>query len=223
MKRVIAIICLCLSLIGFFLFVTEPDNTEPAVPAVMFFIVAIVILATGKRKKMSKATGYINPYADVKPFEEDRGWPIVSYSGINLDPQEMIIYAIPAQMSEEKEQIVGYAGGSTGYSVRVAKGLTLRKGKSQGKAIRQNVQNLYSGDYVITNQRIMFIGNKKSFEIPIDKITAAKPIANNAITVIAKNKNYSIIVDRDHTKHTLGFTWTAMKGIEKSDAIPFIV
>lgn len=64
---------------------------------------------------------------------------------------------------------VGYSAGSKGISVRVAKGVTLRSGGMRGKAEKGVVQ-VATGELVITNERVIFAGDMKSFVIPLDSL-----------------------------------------------------
>ena len=105
-----------------------------------------------------------NPYVDVTGY--DRGeFPIVNYPNLVLRPEEKLIYAAPAAVFVEKEKVVGYTGGSTGYSMRIAKGLTIRQGASRGRAVRERVKDFFGGEYVVTNQRLVFVSPEKPFEI----------------------------------------------------------
>jgi hypothetical protein len=68
--------------------------------------------------------------------------------------------------SLQETKTVGYSAGSTGMSVRVAKGVTLRTSGTRGKAIKGMV-SVSSGELVITDKRVIFAGDKKSFAIPL--------------------------------------------------------
>lgn len=72
--------------------------------------------------------------------------------------------AVMASLQETKT--VGYSAGTTGMSVRVAKGLTLRSSGTRGKAIKGMVA-VASGELVITDKRVIFAGDRKSFAIPL--------------------------------------------------------
>lgn len=75
--------------------------------------------------------------------------------------------AIEATLQEVKT--VGYSAATKGMSVRVAKGLTLRTGGMRGKAVKGMV-GVSKGELVITNQRVIFVGDHKSFAIKLDDL-----------------------------------------------------
>lgn len=68
-----------------------------------------------------------------------------------------------------QSQTVGYKGGTQGMSVRVAKGMTLRTSATRGQPVKGLVK-LASGELVVTNQRIIFAGDQKSFAIALDNL-----------------------------------------------------
>lgn len=71
---------------------------------------------------------------------------------------------VMANLQEAKT--VGYSAGTTGMSVRVAKGVTLRTSGTRGKVVKDMVC-VASGELVITDKRIVFAGDRKSFVIPL--------------------------------------------------------
>lgn len=146
-----------------------------------------------------------NPYASILPYFLNMGYSDVSYDGFALQKKEFIIYAAPATLYADKEKIVRYSGGSAGISVRVAKGLTLHQGARRGTPIRENVRDFISGDLVITNNRVVFIAEKGSFEFKFEKLTACKISAKNAFILQAGNKSKNIIVDENILKYVTGF------------------
>lgn len=91
-----------------------------------------------------------------------------------LKPGETCHYQAPANTIVIKNQVVGYKGGSSGVSVRVAKGVTLRSGSSRGTPIREDVVTRYPGVFTMTNQRFVMTG-EKGFDRQIEKLTAMSP------------------------------------------------
>ena len=80
---------------------------------------------------------------------------------------ETAFAAVKAELQEVKT--VGYSAGSSGVSVRVAKGVTLRTSGMRGKAVKEMVC-VASGELVVTDCRIIFAGDRKSFTIPLDEV-----------------------------------------------------
>jgi hypothetical protein len=94
-------------------------------------------------------------------------------------PQSLIMhteekaYAVtPAQLLENKT--LGYSGGGASMRFRVAKGVSVSVGGGRGHADRAIVP-VANGELVVTNQRIAFAGDLKSFDIPFRKLTNIEP------------------------------------------------
>lgn len=58
----------------------------------------------------------------------------------------------------------------------------------------------------MTNERIVFIGLKDSFEIPVSKVTATKIYAQDAFILLAENKQKNIQIDSSQVKYALAMT-----------------
>ena len=115
-----------------------------------------------------KANKY-NPYADVLPFALNICYPRINYQGLILQNEEFIIYVAPVELFADKEKIVNYVGRSSGFSFRIAKGVSYRVGGGKGTPVRQNVRDFTSGDLVITNHRVIFIAQKNGFELRLKR------------------------------------------------------
>ena len=144
-----------------------------------------------------------NPYADIIPFELGIGFPFVTYSGFIPRSGEVLIFATPAYTFKDKEKTIGYTGKTSGFSFRVAKGVTVRTGGYGGKPIRDTVRNFNAGDLLITNTRIIFAGKDDSFEFPVDKISVVKPIEKNAILIKSGRSSKNIYIDGETAVYTL--------------------
>ena len=151
------------------------------------------------------AHNMVNQYVDITPYELHVGFPIVNYTGFFPQPNELIIYAVPASIFKDKEQVVGYTGKSTGASFRVAKGVTVRTGGSGGRAVRDTVRKHSFGDLIITNQRVIFIGKDDNFDFPINKITAIKPLSKETFVVQAGRSSKNIFVEPGAVLYATGF------------------
>lgn len=72
---------------------------------------------------------------------------------------------------EEKVIKRGYVGSSQGVSFRIMKGVSYRIGSQKGQLVTETgILPISAGDFVITNKRIIFRGDCKSFAIRLDKI-----------------------------------------------------
>ena len=161
----------------------------------------------------------VNPYADITPMELGFGFPFVEYDGFFCSPNELIVFACPANVFKDKEQVVGYQSKSTGASVRVAKGLYMRSGGSTSSAIRAEVRKYYDGDLIITNKRVVFIGKDESFECPVEKITATKLLSRNSFVLQYGAKSKNIGVDVSITDYAYGMINYVVKGYQSGEDV----
>lgn len=199
----IVLIAICAIVVAF-----GGAGTEAILPAIIFCIIGLTLIF--KKPKVKKEDipqkEYINPYVDVSLYHNMTEFPKVNYDNVFLQPEEILIYASPAETYAEKEQVVGYSGGSAGVSFHVAKGVSVRSGSSKGKAIRQNVTKFNPGDYVITNKRILFVSQNDGFEFNVKKISAAKMVAKDAFIIIQGNKQKNICIDNSQMQFAFGLT-----------------
>ncbi len=123
---------------------------------------------------------------------------VVNPVSVILRPGEICHYQESASVLQVKNEVVGHTSGSTGVSVRVAKGLTLHSGGSRGHAIRQAVSHLHPGLFTITNQRFIMTG-EKGFDHPLSKLTAMTPYNGyEGITLQFGRSVYTVIMDESY-------------------------
>ncbi|PHU40459.1 hypothetical protein CSX00_06110 [Pseudobutyrivibrio ruminis] len=145
-----------------------------------------------------------NPYVDITAWELQIGLPIVNYSGFFCQEDERLVYVAPAKTFKDTNQFVGYSGTSGGASFRVAKGVTIRSGRSGGRAIRQDIRKFNDGDLIITNKRVLFIGKDDSFEFKVDKISTTKVIAVDCFIIQSGRNAKNIQIDSNIATYALG-------------------
>lgn len=98
--------------------------------------------------------------------------PVIDFpASIILRPQEVCHFQAGAALREVKSEVVGRSGGHAGYSVRIAKGLTVHTGSSQGRVIREDRERLYPGILSVTSERIIMTGDR-GFERPLKSLTS---------------------------------------------------
>ena len=98
--------------------------------------------------------------------------PVIDFpASIILRPQEVCHFQAGAALREVKSEVVGRSGGHVGYSVRIAKGLTVHTGSSQGRVIREDRERLYPGILSVTSERIIMTGDR-GFERPLKSLTS---------------------------------------------------
>ena len=97
--------------------------------------------------------------------------PNIHPTGLILQKGEIAHWEESANLLEEKVVKRGYVGGSQGASFRIMKGVTYRVGASKGQLVSETaVVPTSTGRLVITDRRVVFSGDKKSFNIKLDSI-----------------------------------------------------
>lgn len=188
-------------------------DTNFALFSLTVFILSIFILMksiTLCSKEPKEAEPFVNPYVDCSLY--DTGiLPHVNYSNILLKPNEVLYYACPSKTFILKEEIVGYSGGNDGVSIRISKGMTYHTSASKRTAIRKDVVKYNDGDFIVTNQRIIFIGIKDSFETPLNKITGIKLLYQDAFIILMGNKHKNIWLEINQMPYALKMTYQVLQ------------
>jgi len=90
---------------------------------------------------------------------------------INFEKDEILVYAFGGVVFYEITEERHYEGGSSGFSVRVAKGIYYRAGAFKGYPVISNtLKQKGLGMLFITNRNIYFYSEIKSEKIPLNKI-----------------------------------------------------
>lgn len=103
---------------------------------------------------------------ELKEYQR-RPLTLVIPSQVILPRGETAFIAVRALLREVVN--MGWRSGSSGMSVRVARGVTLRTSSSRGHAVR-DWATVASGELVITDQRIVFVGDNGSFSYGVDQV-----------------------------------------------------
>ncbi len=97
--------------------------------------------------------------------------PTVRVSNVILQKTEVAHWSEPASILEERVVRRRYEGGSQGLSFRVMKGVSYRVGSHRGHIVTDTaVVPVSSGELIVTNKRVIFRGDAKSFNIRLDKL-----------------------------------------------------
>lgn len=104
--------------------------------------------------------------------------PVVQPLKVLPKKGEQAHFAAPAQLL--KVGTVGYEAGSAGISVRVAKGVSLRTSGMKGHAVK-GVIPLATGELGMLDQRVVFAGDMKSFDIPWSRLTHVEEMTDGLI------------------------------------------
>lgn len=121
-----------------------------------------------------------------------------------LKPREVAYATLNGQLKELKT--TGWQSGTRGGSVRVAKGVYLRSSGTRGHAIKQMVV-VSTGELVVTDKRLLFAGDKKSFTFNLSDLVTINPgfyelvVSNGRAThhvSVASRVELLVFVDRVH-------------------------
>lgn len=97
--------------------------------------------------------------------------PSTSVPNVILQKSETAYWSEPASILEERVVKRRYEGGSQGFSFRIAKGVSYRVGGHRGHIVTDTaVLPVSSGELIITNKRVIFRGDTKSFNLRLDKL-----------------------------------------------------
>ena len=132
--------------------------------AVIFFVISIVFWTKKKERlkeqKRQQLITEANQY--IEEIKTKKTIPIIKPS-IFLREGESAFLEENTNLLETKA-VRTFSGGSRGASFRIAKGISVRTGSFSGTSqSNQEWAVLDTGNLIITNQRLIFNGPKKSF------------------------------------------------------------
>lgn len=112
---------------------------------------------------------------------------------INLQKDEVIYYVINAYQQEYKTVSRSMVGGSAGISIRVAKGVTLRTGRTAGTMVNnKDWVTTNQGTLVVTNKRVVYKNNKRNKTIVLSKIIDIE-VGDNYVAIYPENADTLLV------------------------------
>lgn len=130
--------------------------------------------------------------------------PTLSINGLILKSNEVTHFLIEAGLLEERVVRRGYQGGSAGVNIRVAKGVNFRVGQQKGRMISETgIVEIDTGSFVVTNQRVMFVGSKKSFSYPFNQLIGYQVFTNGIDISTAKGVTRNLTFKRSYDSDVL--------------------
>jgi hypothetical protein len=105
--------------------------------------------------------------------------PTTLVSGLVMQKGETAHWSEPASIMEERVTNRRYVGGSSGVSFRIARGISYRVGGYRGHVVvNKRVVPVSTGSLVITNKRLVFLGDKKGFNSRLEKLLDVQLFGN---------------------------------------------
>lgn len=120
--------------------------------------------------------------------------PTVAVSGLLLQNGEQAHWAEPGVILEERVVSRQYEGGSSGVSIRIAKGLTYRVGRHRGQLVSKRAMVPVSeGMFVMTSRRVLFNGSGRSVAARWEKVLSFNVLEDGCVLTI-ENRSHSTVI-----------------------------
>lgn len=116
-----------------------------------------------------------------------------------LDEEEAYLVT-SCRIEEERVVSTRRVGGYSGFSFRICKGVSYHIGGSRGRSFPVTANVAVShGNLVLTSQRAIYLGTKRGFTKPWNKIMAIEPY-NNAVTFYFSDRQNATTLLYDNPK-----------------------
>lgn len=215
-KMLLGIVFLLLAFFSFIvMLIVLSDKVYRSIEIIIFvgvFVAGFLVLGIVLVLK-SRGTSP-NPYVDVSLYEMGDILPEVRYPGnLFLLSGEQLIYAVPASIFTDGSQVVGYTGQTSSGSYENLFGQKRGYGRTLGSLIRKDVRYLSRGDFLVTTNRLLFIGAKESFEIRNRDVTAINFTSRKTFYITAGGRVRNIAVHPSQTKYAAGLALRAVNEV----------
>ena len=115
--------------------------------------------------------------------------PIRPTTTIVLQQSEEFYFECPA-VSYAEHSYTAYQGGTQGVSLRIMRGVSYRIGGYRGQGQRhEKLEVDDNGTLLVGSKRVLFVGKRKSIEVPNAKITSVEVFSNGLRIDIANKKS----------------------------------
>lgn len=155
---------------------------------ILLIIIGIILIVYFVRKsiKRKKLQALETKYNELKFKYQTEGLPIVETGNLKLTKGESCHFVGNANACKIKNKIVGYKGGSRGFSIRVMKGVSFRVGNFRGHSVKKNVIEKNNGTIYITSKKIVFSAIQNSSVLNLNEIVGIN--AYEGLLIIQTNK-----------------------------------
>lgn len=174
----------------------ESDLWGLLVGGIVIGVFGVLFLTGAMRKaeQTKRTKGVYLTKEQIEKLEQKVELPIID-TPVFLNYGEVAVYHSQATRQETKNRVIGRTGSYGGGTVRIAKGLSIHTGGSSSRPIYGDVSMQYPGEFIITNERIVFLSNQKGFELKHQNITAATAY-KDGFAFQSKNTSYVLLVPR---------------------------
>lgn len=115
-------------------------------------------------------------------------------ANVLLKRGELAYWLEVGEWVEEKVVRRRYEGGSQGVSIRVMKGVSFRVGAHRGQYVSDTgLVAVSRGELILTNKRVYFAGNRKSFSVPISDLAQIE-FLSDAVIIFEEGREKSRMV-----------------------------
>lgn len=162
--------------------------------AVVFVALGVFLILKGGRKSGGRqpANGTFMSDQDLQVLR-DGGLPALAGVPVVLGEGETAHFFAPAKRYITKKKAVGRTGKSGGVSVRVAKGVSVRSGTGASKTVYGDVTDVFDGQVVLTDRRVVFLAKQNGFDCPLSSVSAITP-EGDRVMIQAGAKSYRLSV-----------------------------
>ncbi len=151
-------------------------------------------IPTEVQKWANDKIGYFRWFSKIESGGE---LPTGRPSNLILQNREKCHLSIPGSLIEERVIKSNYVGGSRGVSFKIAKGVRYRVGQNRGHIqSERGMVPVSEGYFIVTNQRIVFSGDKKTVATPFNKLIDLQ-VYSDAIQFAVSNRQKPVIVRFD--------------------------
>lgn len=161
---------------------SQTSSTSAFGGLIPVLIIVFIVYRIIKKKRKENKKNYGNPFEEFKnltlKLKDDEPLPVIKDSNLVLKNGEVCHFKGKAQYLKTKNVVIGHTGKSGGISTRIVKGVYLHSGTSGSQAIRGDIQETSDGVLSITNKRIVFSGEKWSFDKPIASLSSITPYSD---------------------------------------------
>jgi len=154
----------------------------------------------GRRNEAIKAMGFDSLY-EAAVLQTSGPQPVDS--PLVLKSGEQAYISVPATLARMVTR-THYVGGSSGFSFPIGHtGIRYRVGAFRGEPVhQQSMTKLDTGTFVVTNQRVAYVGRTKSTSIPVGKVMHVE-VYNDGLSIAREGKENPDFYLMSNPKHAV--------------------